>query len=195
MSVLDFNGGGSGNFWNYHDKNKEGFSTVITGDVVEIQTPQKRNFVTKQPETWPDGNPKLNIRLILAGQDGSELAWEFSPGGSQNPTNAMRAVQNALLSAGLPGNSVTEIGGLNITIGTQEGAYSQQNPRPWSIQVNAQGSHQYRGVVKNQPQQAQQAPVQQAPVQPVQPIQQVQQVQPQPQGYVDPYGPELDGIL
>lgn len=197
MGVLGFEnrgGNGSGNNWNYSDPNKEGYMLQLQGTVVEIKEVPATKFNSNEIDRWPDGNPKLNIALVIQGQSGRELEWVFSPGGIQRPTQAMAACRSALQAAGKPAESVAELGGLFISVATQEApqgfSYGAQNPRPWAVQVLGQGQVPFRGVheyteqanvAQQQPQAA--APTQQpAPVaQPVQPVQPVaQQAAPAP---------------
>lgn len=182
MSVLDFDGGNTGGFWNYHDPNKEGFAQEITGDVVEISTPQATNFATKQPEFWPSGEPKLLICLHIALPDGREVKWSFGPGSrKQGGSMAVKAIKSALAAVNAPAKSVSEIGGKNVTISTQQGAFNATNPRPWTVKINGPATAQYRGVDESQPTRVQPQPVPQAAYQAVQQAQPPVQPQPQPQ--------------
>lgn len=188
MSMFDLKGGSS-NSWNYSDPNKEGYMESITGTVVEISNPQVRNFQTKQPEFWPDGNPKRQLCVIVKGQSGKELAWYFSP-----RSKAADACLYALDPNGMkPRVSIEEMLGKMVTISTQPGVYNNQNPRPWNVVIVGDGdTASVRGMVDlsqvqqqaQQPQQYQQ-PAQQSQqpqqYQQAQQMQQPQQAQQQPQ--------------
>ena len=183
MSILDFEGGSSSNTWNYSDDTKDNYRLMIQGDVVEVAEVQSINFATKKPETWQDGNPKLNVCLTIMEADGTETNWIFGPGGKgDKASNPMKACRYALQQAGLPGMSMAELGGLNITASTQAPPqgfkYGQGNPRPFGVQVNGKGNSQFRGVktFKSQHQQQQAQPVQQHQPQPMQ--------QSHPQAYI-----------
>lgn len=194
MSVFDLKGSSGGNSWNYHDPNKQGYMEMIEGTVVEISNPQSINFATKQPETWPDGNPKLNLRMMIKGRSGAELGWTFSPKG-----RGAEACLSALDPNGTRAQvSIEEMLGKFIRVQTQAGVYNSQNPRPWWVTILGEGdAGSVRGMVDLSARQApapqqvpapQSQPVQQAPVPQVQYAQQqaaqalgYQQQQPMPQ--------------
>lgn len=135
MSMFDLKGGSTGNSWNYHDKEKQGFMEMIEGTVVEISNPQSINYATKQPETWPDGNPKRNLRLTLHGRSGQELSWTFSP-----KSNASNACLAALDPQGTREQvSIEELLGKFIRVQTQDGVYNQAHPRPWWVTILGDG--------------------------------------------------------
>lgn len=160
MSVFDLKGGG-GNGWNYSDQNKPGYMEMIEGTVVEISNPQSINYGTKKPETWPDGNPKRNLRLVLRGRSGQELSWTFAP-----KSKAAEACLAALDPQGTrPQVSIEELLGKFIRIQTQAGVYNAQNPRPWWITVQGDGeANMVRGLIDLSNQQAPTpAPQQQTP--------------------------------
>lgn len=182
MSMFDLKGGSS-NSWNYSQQDKEGYMEQISGTVVEISNPQVRNFQTKQPEFWPDGNPKRQLCVIIKGQSGKELAWYFAP-----RSKAADACLFALDPNGLkPRVSIEEMLGKWVTVSTQPGVYNNQNPRPWNVVITGDGdTASVRGMVdlskqqQQQPQQAQQLQQFQQPQQ-AQQFQQPQQYQQQPQ--------------
>ena len=99
MSVLDFgstkNTSNSG--WNYSKPDQAGYSPDLEGDVVKLFTPQAINFATKQPEFWPNGEPKLNVGMIIQDVNGNQFSWTFKP--SKNG-KAAQAVDEALHTAG-----------------------------------------------------------------------------------------------
>ena len=165
MSVFDLKGGSSGNNWNYSDNTKQGYMEMIEGTVVEISNPQSINFATKQPETWPDGNPKRNLRVTLRGRSGQELNWTFAP-----RSKAAEACLLALDPQGTrPQVSIEELLGKFVRVQTQAGVYNAQNPRPWWVTVQGDGeANMVRGLVDLSQQQAPMpqpapAPVQQTP--------------------------------
>lgn len=177
MSVFDLKGGSS-NAWNYSDKTKQGYSTLITGTVVEISNPQKLNFQTKQPETWPDGNPVRNLRIVLKGQSGREASWTFAP-----KSKAADACLIALDPQGdRPAVSIEELLGKMVTISTVEGVYNAQNPRPWTVTIQGLGDQAaVRGLkdLSGATLQAQPAPQPQPQMTPQQFVQGFQQEQPE----------------
>ena len=172
MSMFDLKGGSS-NSWNYSDKNKEGYMESITGTVIEISNPQVCYYQTKQPEFWPDGNPKRQLCVIVKGQSGKELAWYFSP-----RSKAADACLYALDPNGMkPRVSIEEMLGKMVTISTQPGVYNNQNPRPWNVVIVGDGDMaSVRGMVDlSQVQQQPQSQQQQQQPQQTQPVQQYQQ--------------------
>lgn len=196
MSMFDLKGG-SGNGWNYSDSTKQGYAEVIQGTVVEISNPQALNFSTRQPEFWPDGNPKRNLQLCILLQDGRELSWTFAP---------RSAAANACLAALDPQNqrpqvSIEELLGKMVQVQTASGVYNAQNPRPWWVTIMGDGqANMVRGLKdlskpqpmggmqmpqRQQPAQQQQPPVQQQQQPPAQ-IQAAQQRAAQALGYQQP---------
>ena len=165
MSMFDLKGNSSG--WNYHTPDAPGYMETIEGTVVEISNPQSINFHTKQLETWPDGNPKRNLRLIIRGRSGQELAWTFSP-----KSKGAEACLAALDPQGTREHvSIEELLGKFVRVQTQQGQFGPQNPRPWWVTLLGDGdASAVRGLVDLSKMTAQQAapapaPQQQAPVQ------------------------------
>lgn len=142
MSVLDFNGGGSGNSWNYHSPDKDGYSLVLDGQVVGIDTPIAHSFSQdgKQgaPKFWDDGNPVRNIKLSIADANGNCFDWTFSIS-KKRPTSAFNQVMQAILAVKPDATSIAECMGRHITVTTQQPpqgfGYSASNPRPWSVSI------------------------------------------------------------
>ena len=201
MGVLGFEqrtgNGGTGNAWNYAHPDKEGYMLSIQGTVVEVKEVPATKFNSNEIDRWPDGNPKLNICLVIQGQSGRELEWVFGPGGITKPTTAMTACRTALQQAGKPAESVAELGGLMVQVATQAPPqgfnYGQGNPRPWAVTVLGPGAVPFRGVHEYQGEQAQPQPqAQPAPVaQPAQPAPVAPVAQPTPQ----PVAQETPGLV
>ena len=200
MSVLDFNGGGSGNSWNYHSPEKDGYSLVLDGQVVAIDTPIAHSFSQdgKQgaPKFWNDGNPVRNIKLTVADVNGNSFDWTFSIS-KKRSTSAFNQVMQAILAVNPNATSIADCMGYHITVSTQQPpqgfGYSAANPRPWSVRIGEEMprvegfsyevTDSAASAQRNQQQQVQQeyqqqqqaarpAPAMQAPVQ--------QQAMPQP---------------
>lgn len=142
MSVLDFNGGGSGNSWNYHSPEKDGYSLVLDGQVVGIDTPIAHSFTQdgKQgaPKFWDDGNPVRNIKFTIADTAGNCFDWTFSIS-KKRPTSAFNQVMQAILAVNPNATSIADCMGYHITVTTQQPpqgfGYSASNPRPWSVKI------------------------------------------------------------
>lgn len=143
---MSLNPGGTANYsWNYSKPDKPGYSTQLVGTVVTIQEVQKMGFtMTGQPGTpefWPDGNPKMNIRLALATQDGELKTFTFQPAGKQARMGQKKSVHMDLFH--LTGDTdMMNLVGKTLCISTQEGYYGQGNPRPWFVQLVDAGPFQ-----------------------------------------------------
>lgn len=184
MSVFDLKGSSGGNNWNYSDPQKEGYMEMIEGTVVEISNPQSINFGTKQPEVWPDGNPKRNLRLIIKGKSGRELGWTFAP-----RSRSAEACLAALDPQGTrPQVNIEELLGKFIRVQTQAGVYNSQNPRPWWVTIIGDGdAGSVRGMIDLS---AQQAPAPQPQQAPAPQIQYAQQQAAQALGYQQAPAPQ-----
>ena len=134
---MSLNPSGSNNYsWNYSKADKPGYSTTLVGTVVAIQEVQKMGYTMNgqpgAPEFWPDGNPKMNIRLALATPDGMLKTFTFQPAGKLARAGQKPSVHMDLFH--LTGDTdMLNLIGKTIGISTQEGHYGQGNPRPWSV--------------------------------------------------------------
>lgn len=203
---MSLNPSGATNYnWNYSKPDKEGYSTQLVGTVLAIQEIQKRAFNRNgqpgAPEFWPDGNPKMNIRMALALQDGSLKAFTFQPA-----SKAARMGQKASIHMDLfhltGDTDMMNLIGKTICISTQEGFYAAGNPRPWSVQLVEAGPFELAtplpaefklprvlandAVSGGQVQAPQQQPQYQQPPQYHQQQPMQQQYQPQPVQYQQP---------
>lgn len=139
---MSLNPGGTNYSWNYSNPNKEGYSTQLVGTVLAIQEIQKRGYTMNgqpgAPEFWPDGNPKMNIRIALATPEGELKAFTFQPAGRQARMGQKKSVHMDLFH--LTGDTdMNNLIGKTICITTQEGRYGQGNPRPWNVQLVEMG--------------------------------------------------------
>lgn len=136
---MSLNPGGASNYsWNYSKPDKPGFSIQLVGTVLAIQEVQKMGFTTTgqpgAPEFWPDGNPKMNIRLALATEQGELKTFTFQPAGKAARMGQKKSVHMDLFH--LTGDTdMMNLIGKTICISTQEGRYGQGNPRPWFVQL------------------------------------------------------------
>ena len=82
---MSLNPGGTNYGWNYSKPDKPGYSTQLIGTVLAIQEVQKMGYTMTgqpgQPQFWPDGNPMMNIRIVLCTQDGELKTFTFQPAG------------------------------------------------------------------------------------------------------------------
>lgn len=145
---MALNPGGTNYGWNYSKPDKPGYSTTLIGTVLTIQEVQKMGFTMNgqpgAPEFWPDGNPKMNIRLALATDTGELKTFTFQPAGKQARMGQKRSVHMDLFA--LTGNTdMMNLIGKTICIQTQDGHYGQGNPRPWNVSIMELGPYQLNG--------------------------------------------------
>lgn len=135
---MSINPGGQNYGWNYSKPDKPGYSTQLVGTVLAIQEVQKMGYtMTGQPgapEFWPDGNPKMNIRLALATDQGELKTFTFQPAGRKARMGEKKSVHMDLFH--LTGDTdMMNLIGKTICIQTQEGYYGQGHPRPWFVSL------------------------------------------------------------
>jgi hypothetical protein len=146
MMNMSLNPGGAGNYsWNYSKPEREGYSTQLVGTVVAIQEVQKMGYTTTgqpgAPEFWPDGNPKMNIRLALVTEQGELKTFTFQPASKQARAGQKKSVHMDLFH--LTGDTdMMNLIGRTLCISTKEGHYGQGNPRPWFVQLVDAGPFQ-----------------------------------------------------
>lgn len=133
---MSLNPGGNNYSWNYSKPDKPGYSTLLVGTVVAIQEVQKMGYTMNgqpgAPEFWPDGNPKMNIRLALATENGELKTFTFQPAGKEQKAGRKPSVHMDLFH--LTGDTdMLNLIGKTIGISTKEGHYGQGNPRPWEV--------------------------------------------------------------
>lgn len=206
--------------WNYSKPDKAGYSTTLIGTVVAIQEVQKMSFSMNgqpgTPEFWPDGNPKMNIRLALATETGELKTFTFQPAGKQQRLGNKPSVHMDLFA--LTGNTdMMNLKGKTISITTQEGHYGQGNPRPWAVALVDAGPYTLNMILPSefeapqvlanssvsggqiqQPMQVQQPMQMQQPMQvqqPMQPMQMQQPMQVQQQGYPQGMNPSVANAM
>ena len=144
--------GGSNRGWNYTDPAKEGFMESIEGTVVEFSRPQHTNFGTREPEFFPDGNPKLDWQYVIRGRSGRELIWRFYPKGANNPSKAREAVVKALDPNDDKSDVYAEdLLGKFVRISTRSGSYHRDNPRPWEVEILGEGETEYVRYPQDEP--------------------------------------------
>lgn len=146
---MSINPGGSANYgWNYSKPDKPGYSTQLVGTVLAIQEVQKMGYTMNgqpgAPEFWPDGNPKMNIRLALATPTGELKTFTFQPAGKEARMGRKKSIHMDLFH--LTGDTdMLNLVGKTIRISTQEGYYGQGHPRPWSVELVNDGPYMLNG--------------------------------------------------
>lgn len=181
MSFFSFNRNNTsaaGNFWNYGNPEKENYSPVLIGRLVELSDPPATKFRSNEIDRWDDGNCKRNIRMAIVDGAGNEFLWDFGPGSKRNPSRALQACAAAMAEANIQGNGLEDMLGMIISIQTQEPpqgfSYGAGSPRPWEVHIQDATKGENRGTkhIPDPRDEAAQAPSQ-APMQ-------------QPQGQMSP---------
>lgn len=137
---------GSGTFWNYYNPNKDNYSTVLEGELMEISIAYAHKFQSSEIDRWPDGNPKQLLRLHVE-TEGGEFVWDVQP------------KSTILLESILPNCPNRNLGdaiGRMVRVETQEPPlnpqtgqpipYSKAMPRPFSFTVGGPGPSAPRGM-------------------------------------------------
>lgn len=150
---MSLNPGGTNYGWNYSKPDKPGYSTQLIGTVLAIQEVQKMGYTMTgqpgQPQFWPDGNPMMNIRIVLCTQDGELKTFTFQPAGKAARMGQKKSVHMDLFA--LTGNTdMTNLLGKTICIQTQEGNYGQGNPRPWFVSLVDAGPYKPNGPLPSE---------------------------------------------
>lgn len=139
---LDPTNSGDSHNWNYSKPDKDGFSLSLTGTVKAIQEVQAMKFgangMPTVPDFWDDGNPKMNIRMVLCGEKGGFRTWTFTPAGKDAKAGKKYSVHIALFNlAG--GKSMMDLIDKTIRITTEAPpkgfAYGAGSPRPWVVEL------------------------------------------------------------
>lgn len=121
--------------WHYSDSSQPDYSTTLVGTVIAVQQVQKRSYVrgdgVGQPEFWPDGNPKMNIRVAFALENGELRTFVFQPATRKMVAEGKRSVHSDLYRAG---NG--EIVGKTFKIETWDvnpGIPPEKQGQPWGL--------------------------------------------------------------
>ena len=153
MSFFSFDRGGAngdGNFWNYGNPEKDNYSPMLVGRLVELSDPCATKYMSQEIDRWDDGNPKRNIRMAILDGAGNEFLWDFNPGSKSKPSMAMLACANALVAAGIKAPGLEDMLGMVISIQTQEPPqgfkYGAGAPRPWQVQIMDANVGEHRGT-------------------------------------------------
>jgi len=136
----DINFESSSNWWNHRNPNKDNYSAVLSGTVVEFALVPRRKFgSTNEYERYRNGGIMENYKLTIADANGTEWQWEFKPGPRSNPSVPFAAIKKGMAEAGIKPFKASSMAGLAVTIWTEEGTYSMQHPRPYGFRVDGQG--------------------------------------------------------
>ena len=140
--------------WNYSNPNKEGYSTMLVGTVLNIQEVQAYEFSRDgrptEPRYWKDGNPIMNLRIVIA-TDTEPVDLKtltFPKAGKEAKAGRKPSLQMDLWH--LTGDtSMSNLIGKTIVIETIPGSYGLNNPRPWKVALadEGYGPFEYAGDV------------------------------------------------
>lgn len=83
-SMLSGGGMSDGKFWNFSREDQDNYMPVLEGTLTKVSFDQAKNYDANQrkftsPAFWPDGNPKINIRLHITDLGGEVWLHEVQP--------------------------------------------------------------------------------------------------------------------
>lgn len=153
---------------------------MVEGEIVSVEVSQMRNFQTKMPATWQDGQAKQQIHIVLQTSlppiddedDGRRSLW-IKGWGVQ-----LKALREACRQAGVKEPAKGDVFAARFA-GYGERGNAPQPPKMYEYRIIPQSQAAVSGLLDEpvasqqqaMPQQAQQAqPVQQAPVQAQTPV-------------------------
>jgi len=145
---FDLNRGNAEKTWSYSDASLAIYSPEITGTLIELAWQQTRNMHTRQPDFWEDGNPKLQVRMMILRDDakgaGKESAWFFgvkslaaqAVNAAMGGTGKMEALLGKRVRIATPGTTPVQ---------TKRGMVTA---RAWEFQILGEGNKAaVRGVI------------------------------------------------
>jgi len=136
----------SENSWNYSHPGTPTYMPTLTATVLGLQEIQRREYVPGRPgqgpaSFWPDGKPKMNIRMIMVDQMGALKTFIFQPAGKAAREGKKRSIHMDLFA--LTGNTnMMNLVGKTIVLSTHEpevGSWGQGNPRPFEVSLAPEG--------------------------------------------------------
>lgn len=142
--------------WNYSNPSKEGFTETLIGTVKHIQSVQAREFTRNgtpgAPSFWPEGNPKMNFRMILVTPENEIRTFTYQPASKaqrQNNTGVHMALFNLSGQQG-----VSKLIGQTLKLSTktidpntgEKYVYGAGNPRLFDIQLYTEGGPYGEGL-------------------------------------------------
>lgn len=154
MALNPIGSGSELNSWNYSKPAEPGYSLKLAGTVAAIQEAQAMEFgpggkPTGKGKTWTDGNPKMNIRIVLVGPSGGYRSFTFQPASKAQKEAWMNKQGKPALHLQLfdiaGGVDMMNLVGKTIEIETEappEGfSYGLGKPRPWTAkEVEIEGA-------------------------------------------------------
>lgn len=134
--------------WNYSNPNKEGYSTELIGTVLAIQEVQAREYTRNgqpgAPAFWPEGRPKMNIRIVMACPMNNGTidlkTFTFQKAGKEAREGHKKSIHMDLFD--LTGKTgMSNLIGKTIILRTQEGNWGNGNPRPFDCELSEAGPY------------------------------------------------------
>ena len=141
---MSLNPGGSNNYsWHYSNKYDDRTLELI-GTIVSLQEVQAREFnygsnQPGRPAFWPDGNPKMNIRVGLATPEGQLKSITFGKAGKKQISGEKPSLHMQLFN--VSGGNMSNLIGKTIHIWTWDAnpetgvVWGQGNPRQFGLEL------------------------------------------------------------
>lgn len=140
---MGLNPGGANYSWHYSNKHDDK-TLSLTGTIVAIQEVQAREYnhdsnQPGRPAFWPDGNPKMNIRIAVATPEGSLKSFVFAKAGIKQQTGEKPSLHMQLFS--LSNGNMMNLMGKTINIWTWDAhpetgqTWGQGNPRLFGVSL------------------------------------------------------------
>lgn len=131
--------------WNYSNAEKPDYMQELVGTVRSIQWVQGREFSTNgpgRPQFWPDGKPRMNIRIALSCPDGKYRTFTFSPASKAARKGEKYSIHMELFKIG--GNSMDNLIGKTILLKTwgHSSEYGPGKPRPFTVELQQDGPYE-----------------------------------------------------
>lgn len=135
--------GMGGSSWNFSRPNDDGYSLEFWGTVVSLQEVQARDYnpagnAPGRPSFWPDGNPKMNIRVGFAAPDGSLKSVTFAKAGKKQVSGEKPSLHMQLFN--LTNRNMMELMGKTLHMWTWPANpntgqnWGQGNPRLFGVE-------------------------------------------------------------
>ena len=168
-SILGGGGMSDGRFWNFSNQEAEDFRPVIEGTLFKVSFSQERQYDAAQrkftgPAFWPDGNPKVMIRLHIKDLDGVDWLHEVKPKSHCLVEDWLPASPNGNIE-GLLGQHIKVEAQQPIVVNGQVIQFGSGNRRHFTVTVMGPGLCPSEGVdydslgkLQSRPQPQQQQP-------------------------------------
>lgn len=153
MSLNPAGMGASAN-WNYSKADREDYSLELWGTIVALQEVQAREFNPNsnqpgRPAFWPDGNPKMNIRVGFATPDGSLKSITFAKAGKAQVSGEKPSLHMDLFR--LTNGNMNELMGKTVHLWTwpvnpnTNQSWGRGNPRIFGVEEVADVHYELAG--------------------------------------------------